>query len=346
MVNCISFAADNAAVMQGLWKGVAAFLKAHSPHIYRVGRACHLIHLTAEQAFRQLNLNIADFLFIISYYVDKNSKRKSSLRDIQIMCDADVRKTLKMSSTRWLSLGRHVNRLLQQWDILTLFFFENEMEAAKKKKTGPSSSTKLLTPPSGLTHKPKATLSSASMPTIQPKVSSSVPPKLSTPPSGPTQKLEATLTSALKTPAHLAATFDLTKFIFKQNEIRRRAEKDKKIERTKKEERTDLTKPEKVFQILTKQMSKVYSLFLKRAVPIFHKATKYQANQKEKPCIQILLPTLELQLQKVLISFCEPEHVITMIDETGRGSKPTLYSARKNSQLAMTLRALYKARVN
>lgn len=112
--NCVSFAADNAAVMQGLGKVVEAFLKAQSPHIYLVGCACHLIHLAAERASRQLSVNIEDFLVTIYYYLDKSSKRKSSLRDIQIMCDADVRNILKMSSTRWLSLGQCVNRLLQQ----------------------------------------------------------------------------------------------------------------------------------------------------------------------------------------------------------------------------------------
>ncbi|KAL7378445.1 hypothetical protein ABVT39_013846 [Epinephelus coioides] len=75
-------------------------------------------------------------------------------------------------------------------------------------------------------------------------------------------------------------------------------------------------------------MSKVYSLFLKRTIPIFDISN--QILQKEEPCIHILLPTLELQLQKVLLSFCKPEHVITMMDEIGRGIKPTLYSAREN----------------
>lgn len=46
--------------------------------------------------------------------------------------------------------------------------------------------------------------------------------------------------------------------------------------------------------------------------------------------MHILLPTLELQLQKVLLSFCKPEHVITIMDEIGRGIKPTLYSAWEN----------------
>lgn len=34
--NCVSFAADNASVMQGLKKGVAAFIKSQNPNIYMV----------------------------------------------------------------------------------------------------------------------------------------------------------------------------------------------------------------------------------------------------------------------------------------------------------------------
>ena len=140
---------------QGLGKGVAAFLKAQNLHIYLVGCACHLINLAAERASRQLSVNIEDFLITIYYYLDKSSKRKSNLRDIQIMCDTDVRKILKLASTRWLSLGQCVNRLLQQWDPLT-GFFENEVDTGKKKKTKPSVSSKQPMPPSGPTQKPNA----------------------------------------------------------------------------------------------------------------------------------------------------------------------------------------------
>ena len=129
--NCVSFAADNAAVMQGLGKGVAAFLKLQQPNVYLVGCACHLIHLAAERASRELRINIEDVLVTIYYYLDKSSKRKSNLRDIQVMYDGDVRKILKMASTRWLSLGQCVNRLLERWDPLTVFF-GHEVEAGMK----------------------------------------------------------------------------------------------------------------------------------------------------------------------------------------------------------------------
>lgn len=96
-----------------------------------------------------------------------------------------------------------------------------------------------------------------------------------------------------------------------------------KLERELKMEKN----PENIYQFLTNPMS-VYSLFLKRTIPICDISN--QILQKEEPYIHILLPTMELQLQKVLLSFCKPEHVITMMDEIGRGIKPTLYSAREN----------------
>lgn len=52
--NCVSFAADNAAVMQSLGKGVAAFLKTQNRNIFLVCCACHL---AAERASRQLSVN-------------------------------------------------------------------------------------------------------------------------------------------------------------------------------------------------------------------------------------------------------------------------------------------------
>ena len=54
--NCVSFAADNAVVMQGLGKGVAAFLTQQHPHVYLLGCACHLMHIATEQATRKLSI--------------------------------------------------------------------------------------------------------------------------------------------------------------------------------------------------------------------------------------------------------------------------------------------------
>nr|XP_057926630.1 uncharacterized protein LOC131128085 [Doryrhamphus excisus] len=120
--NCVSFAADSASVTQGPRKGVAAFLKSQNPHIYIVGCACHLMHTAAEKSSSSLSVDIEDMLIVIYYYLDKSSKRKALPHELQTLCDTDVRKILKLSSTKWLALSKCVQRLLQQWEPLTRFF--------------------------------------------------------------------------------------------------------------------------------------------------------------------------------------------------------------------------------
>ena len=69
-------------------------------------------------------------------------------------------------------------------------------------------------------------------------------------------------------------------------------------------------------------MSKVDSLFLKRVIPVFDISN--QTLQKEEPCIHLLLQTLELQLQKIFLSLCKPEHAISRYNEIGGGIRPTI----------------------
>lgn len=109
--NCLSFAADNAAVMQGLHKGMASYILKEQPSVYMLKCACHLMHLTAEKAAKELSVNIEDMLISIFYYLDKSSKRKGLLKDLQRLCNTETRKILKCVSTRWLSLNECNNRL-------------------------------------------------------------------------------------------------------------------------------------------------------------------------------------------------------------------------------------------
>ncbi|KAL2104301.1 hypothetical protein ACEWY4_001169 [Coilia grayii] len=228
-------------------------------------------------------------------------------------------------------------------------FFENEVIAGKKKKTSVPSSM----PKSAAGPVKKSTPSTSLPATVQPKLFSSSLPKVPTSFPGPAQMPEATpsisypaavqskLSSSslpkvptsspspakrskvqVKAPAR-SPQFDLTTFLFKQKQIGKKAAKGKeKSERTKKEEKGDLTKPEKVNQFLTNPMSKVYTLFLQRAIPIFDIGNKML--QKEEPCIHILLPTLELQLQKILLLICKPEAVIIIMNEICTGIKPAI----------------------
>ena len=127
--NCLSFSCDNASVMTGRFKGVAAFMKEKQKQLYIAGCLCHLIHLAAEKAYHMLPGNMEELLIDIFFYLDKSSKRHQSLKKFQILCSIDTHKILKHVSTRWLSLHIVITRTLEQWPAL-LEFFKAEIKSS------------------------------------------------------------------------------------------------------------------------------------------------------------------------------------------------------------------------
>lgn len=125
--NCIAFCADNASVMLGEHKGVGAFIKKANSNIVIHGCACHLIHLAAKHATKKCaDFNIENFLVDVFYYLKKSTKRINLLKLCEEACDLEDRKILKYGATRWLSMGKVIDRFLNQWDALKKFFCEEE----------------------------------------------------------------------------------------------------------------------------------------------------------------------------------------------------------------------------
>jgi len=120
--NCIALGADNAPVMIGHKSGVAAVLKSKNQELIVIGCICHLINLAAEKATNSLPVAIEDYLIDIFYYLEKSAKRKEELKELQSLYDVGHQKILKHVCTRWLSLGKSLNRLLEQWEPLMRFF--------------------------------------------------------------------------------------------------------------------------------------------------------------------------------------------------------------------------------
>lgn len=134
--NCICFASDNASVMMGKTKGVSAFVTKSAPHVYILGCACHLIHLAASKASSVLTVKVDELLIDVYYYLDKSSNRMQKLEMFQKLHDIEVRKILKHVSTRWLSVGTCLSRLLEQLQALRDFFASE----AKCNSGGPKTS--------------------------------------------------------------------------------------------------------------------------------------------------------------------------------------------------------------
>ena len=81
-----------------------------------------LIHIAAENACKQLPVAVDELLIDIFFYLDKSSKRHQELQKFQSLYGTEVRKILKHVSTRWLSLGICLRRLLDQWEPLKEYF--------------------------------------------------------------------------------------------------------------------------------------------------------------------------------------------------------------------------------
>lgn len=133
---CIGFCSDNANVMAGSKKGVTAFIKQKNPDIFASGCTCHLLHLAASHAAKELPVKLDDILIDIYYYLDKSVKRKKALSELQQLHSDEVHKILKHCATRWLSLELCIKRLLEQYEALSAFFKLESATKTPRKKSG------------------------------------------------------------------------------------------------------------------------------------------------------------------------------------------------------------------
>lgn len=120
--NLIGFAADNASVMQGNKSGLRAKFREIIPHIFVLGCSCHSFNLCASAACSKLPSSVEKLCRDICNYFSNSSVRLANLKECQIFVHLEPHKMLKLSQTRWLSLQTVVNRILEQWSALKLFF--------------------------------------------------------------------------------------------------------------------------------------------------------------------------------------------------------------------------------
>ncbi|XP_021346237.1 uncharacterized protein LOC110445779 [Mizuhopecten yessoensis] len=133
---CMALGCDNANVMTGHKKGVFAFVKQKQPHIFLAGCTLHLVHIAAKKAAAAALPPVDDILVDIYYFFHKSDKRRSAFKGTQALYDLEQKKMLKHVCTRWLSIGRCVDRMLLNWDALKDFFKEQKdaVELTKSKK--------------------------------------------------------------------------------------------------------------------------------------------------------------------------------------------------------------------
>ena len=120
--NIIGFSSDTCNVMFGEHQSVTSLMKADLPHIVFVRCNCHMIHLCVSHACLKLSTSLEDLCRNVYTHFSRSSLRMHELEEFQDFVNVSPHKLLSVGQTRWLSLEACVNRLLEQWDALKLYF--------------------------------------------------------------------------------------------------------------------------------------------------------------------------------------------------------------------------------
>jgi Domain of unknown function (DUF4371) len=139
--NIIGFASDNCSTMMGVNSGFQAFLKRDNLSVFILGCICHSFALCANHASNCLPSWLETFVKNVCCYFARSSKRQHAFQLIQDVVKAPEHRILKLAQTRWLSRGKVISRILEQWDALLLFF---QSEAPTDKVDGAGDLFKMM----------------------------------------------------------------------------------------------------------------------------------------------------------------------------------------------------------
>lgn len=131
--NLIAFAADGASTMMGKNHSVSVLLKNDVPHMFILKCICHSVALCASQACKKLPDRLEVLVKNLYSHMNHSFKRLNEFKDFQLFTETKIHKLLYAFDVRWLSLQLAVDRVLEQWNALLLYFRSQHLE--KKDRT-------------------------------------------------------------------------------------------------------------------------------------------------------------------------------------------------------------------
>lgn len=292
--NCVAFGSDNAPVMIGSKAGAATVLKKLNESIEITGCSCHLLNLAAEKGADSLPFQVGELLVDIYYYLQKSSKRKDRLKVLQQLHETEIKKILKHVSTRWLSVGKCLKRVLEQWKPLLSFFKE---EAMIKNKITPS---------------PLSTFTIPFVKAKKPKNSDSVAQKDDT----KMQKIESTSQKKGR------------KKSLKRKKVATVCES---VKKQKMNNNTNLSREERLFFLMSSELNKAYCLFLIYIVPVFEKTNEIL--QSAAPHIHILRSLLLDVYKEIILKFVKASSIKDCEDDVLKVKYHTIENQKEESDL-------------
>lgn len=120
--NLVGFAADGASVMMGATNSVSQLLKKDIPDLFILNCVCHSFALCGSYACQKLPSEIEILAKDIYSYMKNSYKRTEQFKEFQTFVELKPLKMLHPSQTRWLSLITVVDRILNQYSALKLYF--------------------------------------------------------------------------------------------------------------------------------------------------------------------------------------------------------------------------------
>lgn len=120
--NLIGLGSDGCNVMMGEHNSVSSRLKRDYPGIIIMKCICHSLALCSSEACKKLPPELEQLAKAIYSYFSSSVKRQCEFYDFQKFTETEVHKLLHPTQTRSLSLKAVVERLIEQWNALKLFF--------------------------------------------------------------------------------------------------------------------------------------------------------------------------------------------------------------------------------
>ncbi|XP_058811207.1 uncharacterized protein LOC131676097 [Topomyia yanbarensis] len=120
--NLRGFASDGASVMMGRNNSVIRLFKKECPNMISIKCTCHSLALCASYACEKVPSYVEQLMRDIYNYLSSSIKRSKEFKKMQDIVDLKPLKILHPSATRWLSLEAVINRNLERFDELKLFF--------------------------------------------------------------------------------------------------------------------------------------------------------------------------------------------------------------------------------
>jgi len=120
--NLIALTTDGASTMAGSKTGVGVKTVEIVKHLFWLHCICHCFDLILDKATSNTISEISIFVKDVSKTFSFSNVNHALLHDIQEENKASKRKILRFIPTRWLSMTECLQRILEEWNSLTLFF--------------------------------------------------------------------------------------------------------------------------------------------------------------------------------------------------------------------------------